>query len=81
MILKPGETFTTGALAADNAFSIESGVVEISTNGGATKMKFYGPEFDPMNRPDKIVISSGLTVNLYNTTGRNSDTEVIWMPI
>lgn len=81
MILKAGTTHAVGTLAADTAFSVEKGVVQISTDGGTTKMKFYGPEFDPMNKAEKIVISSGLTVDLYNNFGRNADTEVIWMPI
>lgn len=81
MILKKGETYAVGVLAADNAFSIEKGVVQISTNGGTTRMKFYGPEHSQMKRAEKIVISSGLSVTLYNDFGRQTDTEIIWMPI
>ena len=81
MILKPGETYAVGVLASDTAFSVEKGVVQISTNGGTTKMKFYGPDHGSTKRAEKIVISSGLSVTLYNDFGRQTDTEVIWMPI
>ena len=77
ILLQPGKTAVsgnTGALAADNIFFIAKGVVHLSTDGGTTKIPFYGPEFNAENRGEKVVFSSGLTVHYFNE--RNSDAEL-----
>ena len=79
MILKPGDSGTSGALAADKVFYVAAGVVQISTDAGATKIPFYGPEYSTLNIGDKVVISSGLTALYYNE--RNKDAELRIIPI
>lgn len=77
--LQPGASGNTGALAADNVFFVAKGVVMLSTDGGATKIPFYGPDSNAENRGEKVVFSSGLTVNFYND--RNAVAELLYMPI
>lgn len=79
MKLRPGETHSLGALSADTAIIAVDGVVSWSTDGGTTKDNIYGPKHDPLNNRGRIVLSSGLTVDLYND--RNKDCEVIWQEV
>ena len=79
MKLTPGTSFSVGALASDMEFFATRGVVSWSTDGGTTKDNLYGPEHSPLNMRGRIILTAGLTVDLYNDR-LNSDCEVEWMP-
>jgi hypothetical protein len=51
-------TGSVSSLAADTIFEVVSGIMEFSTDGGTTYMAFHASE--------KIIFSSGLTINYVN---------------
>lgn len=55
----------TGALASDQVFYVASGKVLFSTDGGTT--------YIPFDAGDKVVFSSGLTVDYLNGHSHSSE--------